>query len=207
MVLAVGLAAGLLARTLAVAQKINHKAAVIATTGQGINTATDSVIQLNRTNKTAESILVSAQPLEASLATIVDYAGQINALAASVNDSAGSINNSAGAINNSAGAINNSARSINASATTINAAAGNINSSAVSINRTARNINGQAGAILDVARRIDVDARNINLNLDETIGIANAVKGDTGDIVRQAAEARQTSACIAEKLFAEGNGC
>ncbi|MCA1683667.1 MAG: hypothetical protein LC708_00830, partial [Actinobacteria bacterium] len=68
-------------------------------------------------------------------------------------------------------------------------------------------INGQAAAILDVAQRIDVDARNINANLDETIGIAEDIEGDTTDIVGEAVEARQTSACIAEKLFADGNGC
>ncbi|HYZ08395.1 MAG TPA: hypothetical protein VE709_07355 [Pseudonocardiaceae bacterium] len=206
-VLAVGLAAALLARTLAVASSINDKAAVIATTGMGINTATDSVIQLNRTNKTAESILTSAQPLEASLTTIVGFAGQINSLAASINDSAGSVNGTAGEINNSAGAINNSARTINASATAINQAVGPINRSVMSITRTASGINGQAAAILDVAQRIDVDAQSINNNLDETIGIAEAIEGDTSEIVREAVAARQTSGCIAEKLFADGNGC
>lgn len=213
-VLAVGVAAALLARTLAVAQNINEKAAVIATTGRGIDTATDSVIQLNRTNKTAGSILTSAQPLQGSLTTIVGFAGQINDLAGSINNTAGSINGTAGSINGtagkingSAGEINNSAKSVNASATAINAAAGRINTSVVSITRTAAGINGQAAAILDVAKRIDVDARNINTNLDETIGIADAVKGDTSDIVQEAVDARQTSACIAEKLFADGNGC
>ncbi|MCA1671637.1 MAG: hypothetical protein LC799_05360 [Actinobacteria bacterium] len=206
-VLAVGLAAALLARTLAVAQSINEKAAVIATTGRGIDTATDSVIQLNRTNKTAESILVSAQPLQGSLTTIVDFAGQINSLAASINDTAGSINGTAGEINGSAGEINNSAKSVNASVTSINADAGNINRSVMSITRTAAGINGEAAEILDVAQRVDVDAQNINLNLDETIGIAEAVEGDTTDIVQEAVDARQTSACIAEKLFADGNGC
>jgi hypothetical protein len=77
----------------------------------------------------------------------------------------------------------------------------------MSITRTAAGINGEAGEILDVAQRIDVDARNINLNLDETIGIAGAVEGDTSDIVGEAVDARQTSACIAERLLADGNGC
>lgn len=47
-VLAVGVAAALLARTMAAAQSINKKAGVIADTAGGINTATDSVLQLNR---------------------------------------------------------------------------------------------------------------------------------------------------------------
>ncbi len=204
-VLAVGVAAALLAKTLTTAQSINKKAAVIATTGMGIDTATDSVIQLNRTNETAGSILTSAQPLQGSLTTIVDFAGQINSLAASINDSAGSINGTAGEINSTAGAVNNSARSINASVVSINEDAGNINRSVVSITRTAAGINGEAAEILDVAQRIDLDARSINLNLDETIGIAEAVEGDTTNIVGEAVQARETSSCIAEKLFANGN--
>ncbi|HEY2724061.1 MAG TPA: hypothetical protein VGI84_05200, partial [Pseudonocardiaceae bacterium] len=48
-VLAVGIAAALLARTMAAAISINKKAAVIAQTATGINTATDSVLLLNRT--------------------------------------------------------------------------------------------------------------------------------------------------------------
>ena len=51
--------AALLARTARAANRINHKAENIARTGQGINTATDSVIQLTRTNETASSILTA----------------------------------------------------------------------------------------------------------------------------------------------------
>jgi len=192
-VLGVGVAAALLSRTLVVAQNISAKAATIATTGRGINTATDSIIQLNRTNEAASSILESARPLEATLTTIVNSAGEINNLAGSINGSAGSINGSATGINNSAGTIN-------ASATTINANAGKILGTATTINGVANGINGKAAEILDVAQRIDVDAKNINTELDETIGIAKDIKGDTGAILREALEARQTSSCIAEKL-------
>lgn len=192
-VLGVGVAAALLARTLAVAQNISDKAATIATTGRGINTATDSIIQLNRTNEAASSILESAKPLEGSLTTIVNSAGEINTLAGSINGSAGSINGSAGGINNSAGTINTSAIAINDNA-------GKILGNATTINGVATGINGKAAEILDVAQRIDVDAKNINTELDETIGIAKDIKGDTAAILREAIEARQTSACIAEKL-------
>ncbi|MGH3613579.1 MAG: hypothetical protein ACRDRK_13490 [Pseudonocardia sp.] len=191
--LGVGVAAALLARTLVVAQNISDKAATIATTGRGINTATDSIIQLNRTNEAASSILESARPLEASLTTIVGTAGEINTLAGSINGSAGSINGSAGGINNSAGTINTSAIAINDNAV-------KILGSATTINGVASGINGKAAEILDVAQRIDVDAKNINTELDETIGIAKDIKGDTAAILREAIEARETSSCIAEKL-------
>src|SRR5207244_3989578 len=52
----------LLARTARAANRINHKAENIARTGQGINIATDSDIQLHRTNETASSLLTTAPP-------------------------------------------------------------------------------------------------------------------------------------------------
>jgi uncharacterized protein YoxC len=81
----------LLARTARAANRINHKAENIARTGQGINTATDSVIQLNRTNEAAGSILASAQPLEGKLAQVVTLAQSVDGLAKSINGTAGAI--------------------------------------------------------------------------------------------------------------------
>ncbi len=193
-VLGVGVAAVLLARTMAVAQSINAKATVIAQTGRGINTATDSIVLLNRTNEHAASILNSAKPLEAVLTTIVSTAGEINAQAGSINASATSINDSAGGINASAG-------SINTSATTINTNAMNINSTAQTINGVAKDINGKAAEILDVAKRIDVDAKNINDKLDGTIATAQLIKGDSANILQEAIKARYYSDCIAQKLY------
>jgi len=224
----IGTAAVLLARTVQEAQSINDKAQNIATTGRGINTATDSVIQLTRTNKLARSILKSAKPLDTQLGGIVgtaqgidglagsinSSAGSINSTAGSINASAGRINTSAGSINSAAGAINSTARSINSSAGSINSSAGSINSSAGSINSSAGAINKSAGAInttagridslaasiLGTARRIDTDVRLINTNLNVTLDLVTAVKGDTGNILGQAGGANDTAACIDRKL-------
>ncbi len=224
----IGTAAVLLARTVQEAQSINDKAQNIATTGRGINTATDSVIQLTRTNKLARSILKSAKPLDTQLGGIVgtaqgidglagsinSSAGSINSTAGSINTSAGRINTSAGSINSAAGAINSTARSINSSAGSINSSAGRINSSAGSINSSAGAINTSAGAInttagridslaasiLGTARRIHTDVRLINTNLNVTLDLVTAVKGDTGNILGQAGGANDTAACIDRKL-------
>jgi methyl-accepting chemotaxis protein len=185
----------LLGRTLAVANSINDKAQTIATTGRGINTSTDSVIQLVRTNKTAESILASAKPLQPSLAQIVGTADDINALAGSINSTAGTINSTATGINDSAG-------SIRASAATINGNVGHIDATAGRINGLATNINSRAGDILDVALHIDSDAGDITHHLDDTVGIAHDIHGDTTNIVGQAGLARMTSSCIGAKLLA-----
>jgi len=225
----IGAAAVLLARTVQEAQSINDKAQNIATTGRGINTATDSVIQLTRTNNLARSILKSANPLETQLGGIVataqgidglagsinSTAGSINSTAGSINDSAGRINTSAGSINSSAGAINSTAGSINSSAGRINSSAGSINSSAGAINSSAGSINASVGSINDSANRIDslaasilstavkvhADVRLINTNLDVTLSLVTAVKGDTGNILAQAGGANDTAACIDRKLF------
>ena len=176
-VLVVLVAAGLLQRTASIASSINEKAKDIALTGRGINESTDSIIQLNRTNELATSILSSAVPLQGKLAEIV---------------------NQANTINGSAGSINGTAKGIGGSATSIGGAASRING-------TAGGINGEAAKILDVARRIDRDVAQININLDGTIPIANAIKSDTGGIVGQAVNAKVNAACINGGLLrAEG---
>lgn len=227
----VGVAAVLLARTVQEAQAINAKAQNIATNGRGINQATDSVVQLNRTNDLAESILASARPLDTQLGRIVatatgidaraasinakagsinttagsinDSAGTINTSAGEINAAAGSINSSAGAVNSTAGAINSSAGSIASSAGAINTSAGNIDTSAGTINDSAVGIDSEAKSILGTAREIDVDVELINRNLDVTLDLVTQVKGDTGDILGQAGDANQTAACIDRKLFGQ----
>jgi uncharacterized protein YoxC len=91
-VVAALVSASLLARTARAANRINHKAENIAKTGQGINTATDSVIQLTRTNETASSILNSAKPLEGKLNQVIGLAQSVDGLAKSINGTAGAIN-------------------------------------------------------------------------------------------------------------------
>lgn len=168
-------AAGLLHRTASLAGEINDKAKTIALTGRGINESTDSIIQLERTNELATSILNSAKPLEGKLGQIVSLAGNVNGLA---------------------GSINNSAGSINGSAVSINGTAGGINSNATSINKTADGINGEASRILAVAQSINRGVAQINTNLDATIAIATQIRGDTSNIVTQARRAHIKATCI-----------
>jgi uncharacterized protein YoxC len=204
----------LLARTARAANRINHKAENIAKTGQGINTATDSVIQLNRTNESASSILTSAKPLEGKLAQVVTLAQSVDGLAKSINGTAGTINQSGGTINGTASAINGSAVKINGTAKTIggtakaiSGSATSINGSATAINATAGAINSQAAAILNVAKRINDDVAQINTNLDGTIAMANTIKGDTGNILTEAKTAERYAACIDKRVGAVGAPC
>jgi methyl-accepting chemotaxis protein len=108
-VLVIGIAAALLARTLAAAQSIDKKAQTIATNAGKINVATNPVVELNRTNELASSILASAKPLQDLLNTTDATARDIAGLAKSINSTAQTINNTAGMINDTAATINKTA--------------------------------------------------------------------------------------------------
>jgi len=192
----------LLQRTTNTASSIDAKAKRIARTGQGINTATDSVIQLNRTNETAASILATAEPLQGKLDQIVKVAQSIDGRAGSILGTAKTINGTGATVNGTAGTINKTAKDINGTAGAIHATALAIDGTAGKINGTAKDINSQAAAILDVATRINNDVAAINQSIDTTLGIVDAVKGDTGNILVQAQTADHLAKCIDQRLGA-----
>jgi uncharacterized protein YoxC len=194
----------LLQRTTSTANSIDAKAKHIARTGQGINVATDSVIQLNRTNETAASILTTAQPLQGKLDQIVQLAQSIDGRAGSILGTAKTINGTGATVNGTAGTINKTAKAINATAGDIHATALAIDGTAGKINGTAKDINAQAAAILDVAKRINTDVGAINQSIDTTLGIVQGVKGDTGNILGQAQLADKLAKCIDQRLGTPG---
>ena len=119
-VLVIGIAAALLARTLAAAQSIDKKAQTIATNAGKINVATDPVVELNRTNELASSILSSAKPLQGLLDTTDATARDIAGLAKSIDKTARTIETTAGTVNGTASTINHTAGGINSSVGSIN---------------------------------------------------------------------------------------
>ncbi|MGH3840807.1 MAG: hypothetical protein ACRDS0_05080 [Pseudonocardiaceae bacterium] len=119
-VLVIGIAAALLARTLAAAQSIDKKAQAIAANAGKINDATDSVVELNRTNELASSILSSAKPLQSLLNTADAAARDIAGVAKSIDTTARTIQDTAGKINSTAGTIDKTAGGVNSSVGTIN---------------------------------------------------------------------------------------
>ena len=123
-VLVIGIAAALLARTLAAAQSIDKKAQTIAANAEKINVATDSVIELNRTNQLASSILSSTKPLQGLLDTVDATARDIAGVAKSINTTAGTIKDTAGTINGTAKTIDNTAGGVDNSVGTINRTTG-----------------------------------------------------------------------------------
>jgi methyl-accepting chemotaxis protein len=123
-VVVIGIAAALLARTLAAAQSIDKKAQTIATNAGKINVATNPVVELNRTKELASSILASAKPLQGLLNTTDATARDIAGLAKSIDTTAQTIENTAGVINRTAGTISNTAGGVNNSVGTIGSTTG-----------------------------------------------------------------------------------
>lgn len=157
-------AVGLLIRTAVLASEIDKQSKSIATSGEGINLATKSIIRLDNTNRLGTSILDSSTPLSPNLADIVNLAASIDGTASSITDSA------------------------------------------LTINGTARGINGTAAGILDVARSINRGVETINRNVDTTVGLAQAVRSDTANILIQAQEAQKNAACIDAGLTGANDG-
>jgi len=105
------LLAGVLVNRVAwTAEAINKKAGNIAKTAVPVNEATDAVLNIDRTNELAGSILATAQPLEGKLGEIVRLAQSVDALATSINGRAGEIDGTAKSINGEATGILATAR-------------------------------------------------------------------------------------------------
>ena len=202
----VTIAAGLLAETVNTARSIDKKAKNIRDTGIGINQSTDAIRQLVATNKTAQSILKTATPLngvlteiEARAKSINKSASSIDSLASTILSTAGTINTSATTIGGTASKINSTAGTINGTAKSIDDVAGGIRSVASTINGTAKTINGTAGpgaGILGIARIIDNDAATIVTGLTATDQTAKGIKVDSGDILGDSDAILDTGGCI-----------
>ena len=105
--------AGILVNRVAwTAEAINKKAGHIAETATPINSDTDAVLNLDRTNELAGSILVTAKPLEGKLAEIIRLAKSVDGLAKSINGSATTVDGTAKSINGNAAGILSTAQSI-----------------------------------------------------------------------------------------------
>ncbi|MEO7557270.1 MAG: hypothetical protein ABIV94_11775 [Acidimicrobiales bacterium] len=178
-VIVVLLAVIMLQRTLNNANSINAKAERIATSGRGINISTDSIVQLDKTVGYAQSILKTAQPLEKQLNSVIGLGDSINAHALSIGNSA----------------------------TTINGTAKTIAGSGSSINGSASGIANQLGQVVDIAESIRKGVAQIDINADGTIGLAQAIRGDTTNIANQASSAARNGSCIDKSLAGASTDC
>jgi uncharacterized protein YoxC len=208
---ATGLTGLLLARTMRATDRINHKAAVIAKTGQGINAATDSVVQLHRTNETASSILASTQPLAGDLSAMVEQAKALDGLSGSLDASTGAINatvaqllSTANGMSATAAAINATTGKIAASSAQVDATTKTVGATTGALNTTAKGINASLAGLLDVARKIGDDVVKINQRLDTGLALDKALKVDTGNLLDQVNLTQRYAACLDRKVLGSG---
>ncbi len=167
------LLAGVLVNRVAwTAEAINKKAETIKQSAIGIQADSTAVLDLDATNASASSILVSADPLDEKLKQIVSLARSIDV----------------------------KAKSINGSAATVSGTASDIGGTAGTVGGTAGGIDNSVARILSLAQSINRGVMQINTNLDGTIAIVSQVRGDTGNIRRAANLADVRAACIDGKL-------
>ncbi len=165
------LAAVLINRVAWTAESINKKAETIRASAVKIQGDTTAVLDLDATNASASSILVSADPLDEKLKQIVALAQAVDLKAKSINGSAGTVSGTATEINGTAGGISG----------------------------TAGGISGNVADINNLATSIMRGVDQINANLDDTIRIVTQIRGDTGNIRTAANTADRGAACIDRK--------
>ncbi len=205
------LTATLLARTMRATDRINLKTGNIARTGQGINQATDSVVQLSRTNEFASSILASTQPLAGDLAAMVEQAKALDRLSGSLDASTGAINATvaqllatANGMSATAADINASTKKIAASSAEVDGTTRQVGDTTGALNTTTKGINASLAGLLDATRKIGTDVVEINKRLDTGLALDKALKVDSGNLLAQVALTQRYVACIDRKL--NGNG-
>jgi uncharacterized protein YoxC len=201
----------LLARTMRATDRINLKAKNIARTGQGINSSTDSVIQLSRTNELAASILGSTQPLAGDLAAMVEQAKALDGLSGSLDASTGAINGTvaqllatANAMNATAGDINASTKKIAASSAEVDGTTKEVAATTGVLNTTAKGINAHLADLLNATKKLGADVVEINKRVDLGLALDKAIRLDSGNLLAQVALTQRYVACIDRKLGGTG---
>ena len=172
----------LLYRTQVNAAAIRSETNRIAATGQGVNSYTDSIIELNQTNNLESSILARVQPLHGALAKIGVLTSDINS--------------SVTALASAAGSIDASAKSINTSAVSIRDDVAGIRSTTADINSSLTGVNANAGRILANAQQVQQGLAVISSNLNTTLRVTSQILSDAQGISSGMDRTNHEAACV-----------
>ncbi len=201
----------LLARTMRATDRINAKTKTIARTGQGINSATDSVIQLSRTNELAGSILGSTQPLAGDLAAMLEQAKALDALSGSLDTNTAAINTTvaqllatANGMSATAGDINASTKKIAATSAEVAGTTNDVSKSTGVLNATAKGIHVHLAELLDTTKKLNADVVEINKRVDLGLALDRAIRIDTANVLAQVVLTQRYVACIDRKVMGTG---
>jgi prophage DNA circulation protein len=207
----------LLTNTLVAAQQIDTRVDRITHTVGPIDHDLDSVNLAVQTNKTAQEILAAAKPLTGQADQIVQATASIDTSAKSIDTTVGQIGQSVKGIDGSVRSINGNVldinktvKDINGTAKAISGTVNKIDGNVAGIGGTVKGIGGSLAAVLDVAQQIrgdhaatgptGVGLAAINRRADAIIGLVQAIKGDTGNILVSVKKIEASAASINQKL-------
>jgi len=199
----------MLTSTLVKANQIDDTVLYIRTQVSPIDKDLDAVALAAKTNEIAAGIRTAAKPLSGQLGTVLENTNSIDATAKSIDATAGQINQVVNSINATAGEINGSVHSINDKVHAINGSVRSIQGSVDQINPTAKLIEGNFAGTLAATRSIigDHNAKGLGTGLsgaahrvDALIGLIQAVKGDTGNILAKVGTIQGSAKSIDSKL-------
>ena len=200
-------AVALLTGTLLTAGKINNRVGYVNAQVNPIDKDTDSVRLAVETGRIATEINKAAKPLDDQLAQVVTFGDGIEVSAASVAQRAGEINGKVKAINSTANEINSTVGQINSSVDSIGSGISSVNRGVQSVNVSVDQINGSFDGIIGEVRSIDGEVAGINLRADTIIGVGQAIKANTAEILEQAVLINENAEAITESpLIIGGNG-
>ncbi|MDQ1487905.1 MAG: hypothetical protein QOD57_2310 [Actinomycetota bacterium] len=206
----------LLTNTLVAAQQIDTRVDRITHTVGPIDHNLDSVALAIKTNEIATEILAAAKPLSGQADQIVQASASIDSSAKSINTTVGQIGEAvkgidanAHSINGNVLDINKTVKDINGTAKTISSTVNGISGNVTGIGGSVNGISGSLSAVLDVVKQIrgdhaatgpsGVGIAAINRRADAIIGLVQAIKGDTANILGSVLKIEQSAKSIAAK--------
>lgn len=153
-----------LTRTAVATRQIDVRVQDIVTSVDGVETGTEPVAALTRTDSLTSQILSAAAPLSAQAEQVADSAASIDKHVKDIAANATSIYANAKGINASAQEINSSARAVNAHAVSILAAFQHLAPVVVSFDDGIAAINERVDTVVTLSRGINSDAADIMRN-------------------------------------------
>jgi nanoRNase/pAp phosphatase (c-di-AMP/oligoRNAs hydrolase) len=187
-VVAVGalVATTLLVRTERNAAHIRTHTARIAASARGINTSTDAIMQLSRTNERISAVLAAIEPVATPVHRIDAQSVQIADLLTAIRTRTSAIETSSASIDHSAGGIRTGTTGLATDVTTVRTRLASANT--------------DAAAMLTELNRIRAGIDLLNTDLPAAEAVLRGILADTGNLLGALGTTEHYAACIDDGL-------
>jgi hypothetical protein len=172
----------LLVRTERNAAHIRTHTARIAASARGINTDTDAIMQLTRTNERISAVLAAIAPVAAPVHRIDEQSVQIADLLKAIRDRTSAIETSSASIDHSAAGIRAGTTGLAADATTVRTRVASTNT--------------DAAAMLTELDHVRSGIDLLNTDLPAAEAVLRGILDDTGDLLGALGNTEHYAACI-----------